>query len=370
MSDPEALSTFKLALSMRSAAPRVEAHYQYYRTAVSPSLSEGQAACDAWLALDGKQYCRGQLETSNGVLAQDTNAKFLPFDRTAGHGSQDLVLYADPSSAGFEEYHELAMGLVKKGTHTYRLRYVTSRKEAAETLPVNGYGVELALKRTDYIVIDDRDAGTETHAAPKEVEGTAQVVLGGDEEVADLKPLSTSELSSLGMKAASFIMSSEDKFDTLLKLTQDFPKYSTSILAHNVTEGFEKEHRQNRQQLVPAGTNVLWMNGVQLIERQIEPYGLVDLLRRERKLIHGMLDLGLTGMEAIFLLGHEEVAQAKVEEDILRFDWRDGQEQGEDGHTIMWLNNLEKDKRYADYSSNLGMVRAFPLKCQTSSMRG
>ncbi|MDB5910598.1 MAG: UDP-glucose:Glycoprotein Glucosyltransferase [Massilia sp.] len=44
ITDPEALSTFKLALSMRSAAPRIEAHYQFYSTAVEKALPTDQEA--------------------------------------------------------------------------------------------------------------------------------------------------------------------------------------------------------------------------------------------------------------------------------------------------------------------------------------
>ena len=45
----ETLSTFKLALSMRSAVPRIEAHYQYYATGVEPSLSDSQEGCESWI---------------------------------------------------------------------------------------------------------------------------------------------------------------------------------------------------------------------------------------------------------------------------------------------------------------------------------
>lgn len=42
ISSEAALSTFKLALSLRSAAPRVEAHYQFYTTAAESSVSGDQ----------------------------------------------------------------------------------------------------------------------------------------------------------------------------------------------------------------------------------------------------------------------------------------------------------------------------------------
>ncbi|KAK0610516.1 UDP-glucose:glycoprotein glucosyltransferase-domain-containing protein [Bombardia bombarda] len=350
----EALSTFKLALSLRSAAPRIEAHYQYYATAVEPSLGENQDGCAQWFLRDGKQYCTSEMDAAHGtVKSKSSQTHTLPFDRVFGTGSQDVVLYADITSPAFGKYHEAAMAISRKGDASYRVRYRRSPAHPDEALSVSGYGVELALKRTDYIVIDDRD--TDTGKAPADEAqkpiGGSEVVLDEEEEVKDIKPLEKSELSSIGMKAASYIMQSDSPFETLLKLTQDFPKYSTSLAKHNVSSEFEAEHVANRQALVPSGLNVLWMNGVQLIDRQIQPFGLVDLLRRERKLIHGVLDLGLTGQEAISLLGHTEVALAKSSDDEpRRFDWRD---EIEDGRVIIWLNNMEKDKRYSAFSPSI-----------------
>lgn len=60
---PDALSTFKLALSLRAAAPRIEAHYQYYTTAVD-SVSKGDTNedCSTWALIDSKKYCSETLD--------------------------------------------------------------------------------------------------------------------------------------------------------------------------------------------------------------------------------------------------------------------------------------------------------------------
>jgi UDP-glucose:glycoprotein glucosyltransferase len=333
---------------MRSAAPRIEAHYQYYETAVVPSLLDDRPdACDQWVLVDGKsQFCHPEaVQTTDVRVIGASQQRTLPFDRAQGTGPRDLIYYADITSPSFASFHEVLKSYVVKGEGTYRVRYKRSSGQPEEPLSVNGYGVELSLKRTDYIVIDDRQAAEAITGGDSQ-----KVILDEDEEITDIKPLEKSELSSLGMKAASFVLQSDSPFDTLLKLTQDFPKYSTSIAAHNVSAEFEAEHNANRMQMVPAGVNVLWMNGVQLIDRQIQPFALADMLRKERKLINGVLDLGLTGQEAVALLGHSEVAQAKAEPDATRFDWRD---EIEEGKVIIWLNNLEKDKRYEGFPKSL-----------------
>ncbi|KAI0382581.1 glycosyltransferase family 24 protein [Hypomontagnella monticulosa] len=356
MESPEALSTFKLALSMRSAAPRIEAHYQYYDTAVAPSLGKAKDDCPEWVLLSGKQYCSASLAQAEGHIPGDSQLRSLPFDRALGSGSE-AVLYADITKPEFGPFHKSLAAMARKGEIYYRLRYRVDQSGDREPLPVSGYGVELQLKRTDYIVIDDRDAEAETDSATKPA--PTEVVLDGEEEVTDLKPLSSSELTSLGLKAGSFIMQSDDPFETLIKLTQDFPKFSTSVALHNASDAFVKEHSQNRGLGVPAGMNVLWMNGVQLIERQIDPFTLVDSIRRERKLIEGVTELGLTGKEAVSLLGNREVTMAKADDEPRRFDWRD---EIENGRVIIWLNNIEKDKRYAEYPKSLMtlMQRTYP----------
>ena len=65
--DPQALSAYQLALSLHSAAPRVEAHYQYYHTAVEPSIQGEQSeSCSVWVFLNGLQYCSPSLEEPYG----------------------------------------------------------------------------------------------------------------------------------------------------------------------------------------------------------------------------------------------------------------------------------------------------------------
>jgi UDP-glucose:glycoprotein glucosyltransferase len=262
----------------------------------------------------------------------------LQFDRVLGnHTAPASILYVDITSPAFGHFHKNLVKTTREGKTSYRVRHRKSSATVERPLIIPGYGIELALKRTDYIVIDDREDDSKTASAPIKKEE----VKFEDEEVADLKPLSTSELFSLGIKASSFIMESDNPLDTLVKLSQDFPKYSSAIASHNATKVFVDEHEYNRAQLVPAGMNILWMNGVQLIERQIEALDLLDLLRKERKLISNVQDLGLTALEAIQLLSHDEVATSKADGEVQRFDWRD---------------DIEKDKRYEGWPTALTAV--------------
>lgn len=73
MVHPETLSSWQFALSMRASAPRIEAHYQYYHTAVEPSLKEEQdTSCPVWVLFDGKQFCSPALDAAHGRIVGDS----------------------------------------------------------------------------------------------------------------------------------------------------------------------------------------------------------------------------------------------------------------------------------------------------------
>lgn len=256
------------------------------------------------------------------------------------------ILYADITSPQFSQFHQTVSSTARDGKTLYRIRY---RRPSASKKPlvVNGYGVELALKRTDYIVIDDRDAeaGGSGNKSP-----TAELdaVVMDNKELSDLKPLSSTELLGLGVKTASFIMSNEDPFEALLKVSQDFPKHSSGISKRDASSEFVAEHLKNREIFLPAGYNAIWMNGMQIEPRQMDAFALLDQLRRERSLIGGLRNLGFTGEEAVQILSHPSIAESKATGDLQRYDYRD---KTEGGKVIIWLNDIEKDKRYIAWTS-------------------
>lgn len=242
--------------------------------------------------------------------------------------------------------------MAKQGQISYRVRYRPPQHWTSRPLFVSGYGVELALKRTDYIVIDDRDAEQRDESA-KDSQAADPEELKEDAPD-DLRPLSSSEVSRLGLNSAAYVMDSEDPLNTLLKLSQNFPKYSSAVAAHNATAELRKEIRANRARLISPGYNVMWINGVQIDSRQIDAFSLLDHLRRERRLIEKFQDLGLSAQEAVKLLSHPVLAEAHTDADVQRYNYRDNLE-GSD--VIIWMNNLEKDSRYESWPSNLESVR-------------
>lgn len=269
----------------------------------------------------------------------------LPFDRVLGSSSHALpaVLYADITAPAFAKFHKTLSKTAREGKTSYRVRHKPSSNASKTPLVVNGYGVALQLKRTDYIVIDDR-----APAEQGDKQTSLDVELNDDADVSDLKPLAKDEVADLGIKAASFVMKSDNPMDTLLKLVQDFPKYSSAIVAHNASDEFVKEHEHNRMQLIPSGANLMWINGVQVPVRDMNPFALLEHLRRERNLIKGVQSQGLSGPDAISLLSHSAIGETQTEDEPQRYDFRD---ELEGGNVIVWMNNIEEDIRYESWPS-------------------
>ncbi|RKF62292.1 UDP-glucose:glycoprotein glucosyltransferase [Erysiphe neolycopersici] len=359
LADPESVSSYQLSLSLRSSAPRIESHYQYYETTAETSFkSDPNESCLNWYLFQGFKYCSPSFDKAPGSVRLALKEEKLLFDRVLGNSSTPVtILYADITSSSFASFHKLLAKNARDGKSSYRIRHRKSTNSQVKPLTIPGWGIELALKKTDYIVIDDRnDDDDDSKTVIPVAEKVAKLE---DDELDELKPLSTSEVSLLAVKASSYIMQSNSPLDTLVKLSQDFPKYSSTISSHNVSMEFLTEHHNNRAQLFQDGRNTIWLNGIQLTERQMEIMDLIDIMRKERRLISGMSILGFAPSEAIKLLLHTEIASAQSPDGMDRFDWTDNIE---GGNIIIWLNNIEKDKRYSDWpvSLNAMLQRGYP----------
>lgn len=262
------------------------------------------------------------------------------------------ILYADITEAAFGHFHKNLSDSARQGKISYRVRYTPPKADRRDPLIISGYGVELALKRTDYIVIDDRGADKENGPASEAV---------GDQSKNDLRPLSKSDLSQLGLKTASFALGSEEPFEELLAVTQDFPLRSSVIASHNVSLDLLRELQDDRTMVLPPGYNALWMNGIPLDAKRVDAHTLVHNLRNERTLIRGLKDFGLSGSDAKNLLISASIAHSKVNEGPQRYEFRD---EAEGGKVIVWMNSIEKDKRYKGWPSSINAVRETVFEIQ------
>ncbi|KAB8345828.1 hypothetical protein FH972_022883 [Carpinus fangiana] len=360
ITDEAVLATWNFGLSIHEAAPRIEAQHQLWASTVYSSYhgdaTPSSNAVEVWT--DGNGLCIDERCEGQGVWYPPTNKALdnLPFDRVRGpaDGQSPWTLYIDITDRAFGDLYLSWSERLIRNNIPFRVRYKPSMKASTAPLVVSGYGVELALKRTDYIVIDDRAEEEAGNAPQKKIKVNLE-----SKNVADVKPLSTTELKNLGLNTASFIMKEKNPLATLLKISGDFPKHAAALASHNASSHFITEHRANRASFVPAGYNIVWINGASVDSREFDAYSLIERLRGERNLVNSLISLGLSAPEAISLLSHEAIADASSTDEPQRYDFRD---EAEGGEVIIWMNDIEKDKRYADFPTNNKALlqRVFP----------
>lgn len=150
-------STFNLALSLHTTAPRIEAAFAQYAKLDEAAL--GVADCAAWVDFQGKAYCDAEqlqraIERGIDGNATDVPVRTLPFDHVSG-ADPKAVLYYSPSTDALPLLTYLDKHAKAIPEFAYVVRYRPTGERTRKT-PLSGYGVEMALKKTDYLVVDDR----------------------------------------------------------------------------------------------------------------------------------------------------------------------------------------------------------------------
>ncbi|KAF9648458.1 glycosyltransferase family 24 protein [Thelephora ganbajun] len=372
-------------LALHVATPKIEAFYQHYADHHgNKELGEG---CESWVDWYGQVVC--DLETLEKLADVDTideatshtafpRPHILPFDHVYPPGKalkrppRTAIFYASVDSKNFRNLHSHLHQLAtsKSPRIEYVLRYVTPKERDSEKkATLSGYGIALDLKRTDYLALDDRHLST---SSDKEIIDTSLEGLpSAGDLILDLlqayptkvsadhsKPLTSDELSGfaeIGIQAAQLLSDSRSPLVALEQLSQNFPKYASSVARRVNPKKELKEEIGGNARIAQPGLSAIWLNGLQLQETQINPLSLLKVLRQERDIMSSLTSLGLTPEHAVELVSHESILAAQREGGAVEgiFDASDREEGGD---VIVWWNNIEKDQMYAPWSDNMQML--------------
>ncbi|WVQ70245.1 uncharacterized protein L199_008471 [Kwoniella botswanensis] len=377
---PGSESTFDLALALHTAVPKIQAQFSWYESAVRPKERQlGVEACkeDGWVEWRGKGFCGAEelkrdveMSIEEGLHHLNIQPEILPFDHissptSTSSSSSSAVLYFKPHSQSsanllnYLSYHES-----QYPNFHYIVRYLPptaslSENEMQKKTPLSGWGVEMALKKMDYLVVDDRLTGSSsssqtqngTNKGGQSGKGLFEDVLGKDPWSDLATPLTSVEIRDLGLKASTLIKSSPNPLEALRELSQDFPKYSAS-LARKVQ--VPDEIRDKAKALLRRGeaTEAIYINGKGWGEG-LDAYGLLRAIRTERRHVLSLTSLGLTPKQAIDLIADPVIGEAQVE-DSPGEGTVDASDRVEGGDVIVYWNNIEKDKRYKNWPTSLG----------------
>lgn len=362
-----------LELGLHKHSAKIQAFYQYHDTVAAPQLNsasnsgsnDAKTQCPVWLQYNGKSTC-----DSGAVFALETKAQgkdddkhILPHDRVFGSNPTAplAILYADISHESFGLFHKHLYHSAENGKIRYVLRYrkpLTEDNSTTEKQALAGYGVELYIKRTDYLVIDDRDAKVEENSdETKEAKFKTELKAVVDEAGATL---SKKNIPNLGFKAASYIMKNQDKFGSLVNVSLDFPKYSYSISELKQNALVKKEITQNE---IQPGANLFYINGAPVTQLNDDIFSLTDTIGRERGFLKLFEQFGIKPSDAIKLISYsgmdkesfgsdDDESESEKEESgqsdggsTERYDYR--------SPAIIWLNDLSNDPQYSRWPSDL-----------------
>ncbi|KAK7462762.1 killer toxin resistant protein [Stygiomarasmius scandens] len=386
LSEPGALASVEMNLALHAATPKIEAFYHHY----TQVTAEHAPDCGSWVMWYGMRICDVetlvQLAGTDTIDSPDKKADFqhiyirpkiLPFDHIypppesrSETPPRTAILYASFDSPNFRSLHSYLLYLASQEfPHVeYVLRHIPpSTIDASKKSYLSGYSVALDLKKTDYLAVDDRhtnghgsngDAALEDSKSAPVIDLVSSLIENYLENATApdaSTPLTEDELVEIGFKASQLISDSSEPLSALIQLSQNFPKYATSLSRRVVINESLADELHSNQLRVQGGVNLFWMNGVPIPEKEVNPLGLLRILKKERNLMLSLEGLGLERAEAMELLTSPVVAEAQSDNGVLD-GVVDASDRLEGGGVVVWWNDLEKDSRYARWPSSISAL--------------
>ncbi|XP_008068885.1 UDP-glucose:glycoprotein glucosyltransferase 2-like, partial [Carlito syrichta] len=234
---------------------------------------------------------------------------------------------------------------------------------------LSGYGVELAIKSTEYKALDDTQVKTVTNTSVEdetEVNEVQGFLFGKLKELySDLRdnltafqkyliesnkemmPLKIWELQDLSFQAASLIMSTPvyDAIKLMKDISQNFPIKARFLSRIAVNQHMREEIKENQRDLqdefgIEPGDARLFINGLLIDTNLYDPFSILDMLKLEGKMMNGLHNLGINGEDMSKFLK----LNSPVWKDTYILDIRHS--------SIMWINDLENDSLYVTWPTS------------------
>ncbi|XP_050087540.1 UDP-glucose:glycoprotein glucosyltransferase [Anopheles aquasalis] len=367
------ISLLKLALSLHSFSPKVQAHLQVAQEV----LTKGDCETSIFASVHGKVACDiSELESILRAGGKDAaTVETFAIDHIypgSENNTLTVVLYGEIGTPEFKQFHQVIRPVADRGTVRYVLRHYVQRVSSRK-LRLSGYGVELHLKSTEYKSQDDSQHAQDPVAAggADEDDGLESEVEGFDfaqlkkrfphlvhsldrfrnsllEKHDEIAPLKAWEFQELGLQAARRIveMPGDEALKMLQFTAQNFPTQAKSLLSQTVSEEFKKEMRNNievfgRNLNLQPPDAALFLNGLFFDAETIDTITLLDTLRSEMRVLEGLNRIEIRGRSATPLLGLDLSSSSKE----FAIDVRDS--------AITWINDLENDAQYRRWPASL-----------------
>ncbi|XP_048350418.1 UDP-glucose:glycoprotein glucosyltransferase 2 [Sphaerodactylus townsendi] len=354
------INLLKFSLALRAHSPTIQMFQQIAADEPPPK------GCRAFVVIHGKSTCK-----ANEIkkLLTKAAARPKPYLFKGDHKFPTLsaagpvvILYAEMGTKDFATFHKVLSEKAQKGEIVYILRHFI-QKPSSEKMYLSGYGVELAIKSTEYKAVDDSQAKATNNVTEEEdnkendVRGFLFDTLKQNypdlkdnltelrtylvESANDAEPLKVWELQDISLQAASQILSVpvHKALKVMKDISQNFPIKARSLTRLLANLQMRKEIKENQKHLhetlgLQPGEARLFLNGLPIDLDFHDPFSILETLKREGKAMHGLHTLGIKGD----VLSKFMRLSAHNADDTYALDFRHS--------SIIWINDIEKDQTY------------------------
>jgi hypothetical protein len=104
---------------------------------------------------------------------------------------------------------------------------------------------------------------------------TEHELLGKCHVLSSVKYSAANNTPEIGLKATQLVSDSKEPLYTLALLSQNFPKYATSIARRVVVNASLEGEVEKNQMKAQPGVNMFWLNGATIAENDVNPFACV-----------------------------------------------------------------------------------------------
>ncbi|TKR80881.1 hypothetical protein L596_014868 [Steinernema carpocapsae] len=363
----------KLSLSLRIHSPAVVMQYQL-------GNEHDNIDCPAFIDLNGKIACNvSELDEVMKTALEGTPSVLISTDHvcpsTNGHKDVPvLILYGDLGSQSWLTLHIAARALSTSGKVKYVFRHFQKfNTKLTSPVGLSGYGVELAIKNTEYKAVDDSAVKSDDKFEADEDIPELEDVAGLNfnvlkkrnshlrdnlkklwmemNEKQELTLLKQWEVQDLGFQAAQSVVDAdpEDAIAHLVDLSQNFPTHARLLTKVSVNKNLRKEVEMNQENAfaplkLDSGDSALYINGIPVDLDSMDLFQILEVLKKEEALANAFnkMDIGREYLSLLFNEAPTEDAPAYA------IDFRDGFPE--------YINDLDKDKMYRGWGNSVKMM--------------
>lgn len=305
------MNLLRFSISTRIYSPRTEVHRQLFL-----KFKPEKCSLSAFFVFGNQKGCQlNQLDVET-YDENGSNEGIFPFDHIYPINSaanRTIFIYG---SLGSREFHNLIVGARKIVKKEVNLRFIVRFSDFPATKPssgfsvsLSGYGVELAIKNTEYKAVDT----SKKENLPEDLHGLNFQILQQRhpdnhkelgslienlEKVGEIVPLKKWQLADLGYKTCEKIRESGLNLKKIEKILQDFPSHARPISHLSLNETRVKSVKKIQELLqssgIGNGLNVLAINGRVITTRdeRIDLFSLIETMKEEKKVLEDLMDIG------------------------------------------------------------------------------